>query len=117
MHNKTKHVARRHFYVRDMVEEHELEVPFVRTHDNVADFLTKPMKSSSTFFTMRSIIMNEPAHAPAASSAGEDTLSDASTDWGPAESLDGATDHPRVSPSRSEGGASKVNGGLCVSRD
>ena len=27
------HVLRRHFFVRDMVEEHEIIVPFVRTHD------------------------------------------------------------------------------------
>ena len=42
-HNKTKHIARRHFFVRDMVEAFELHVPFVPTADNVADMFTKPM--------------------------------------------------------------------------
>ena len=36
-----KHVQRRHFFVRDMVEALEIEVPFVRTDDNIADFFTK----------------------------------------------------------------------------
>ena len=55
-----KHVQRRHFFVRDMVESFELEVPFVRTDDNIGDFFTKPFKSESKFFDMRKIIMNEP---------------------------------------------------------
>ena len=42
-HDRMKHVQRRHFFVRDMVESFELEVPFVRTDDNIADFFTKPM--------------------------------------------------------------------------
>ena len=36
-HDKMKHVERRHFYVRDMVESFELEVPYVSTDDNPAD--------------------------------------------------------------------------------
>ena len=59
-HDKMKHVQRRHFYVRDMVETLELEVPYVRTDDNIADFLTKPL-SAAKFYAMRAIIMNEPA--------------------------------------------------------
>ena len=58
-HDRMKHVARRHFFVRDMVEELEIEVPFVRTADNVADFFTKPMKSASQFHTLRRVVMNE----------------------------------------------------------
>jgi hypothetical protein len=44
-HYRMKHVQRRHFFIRDMVESFEIEVPFVRTADNLADFFTKPMKS------------------------------------------------------------------------
>ena len=58
-HDRMKHVARRHFFVRDMVEEFELEVPFVRTDDNSSDMLTKPMKSVPKFFQFRAFIMNE----------------------------------------------------------
>ena len=53
-----KHVARRHFFVRDMVEEFEIVVPFVRTADNIADFFTKPLNASK-FHAMRRVIMNE----------------------------------------------------------
>ena len=37
-HGRLKHVARRHFYVRELVEEHVLRCPFVSTHENLADF-------------------------------------------------------------------------------
>ena len=59
-HDKMKHVQRRHFYVRDMVETFELEVPFVRTIDNLADILTKPMKDAKRFHRLRRMIMNDP---------------------------------------------------------
>ena len=54
-----KHVQRRHFFVRDMVESFEIEVPFVRTDDNIADFFTKPLQGKK-FHAMRRLIMNEP---------------------------------------------------------
>ena len=54
-----KHVERRHFFVRDMVEKFEIEVPFVRTDDNIADFFTKPMPNAKKFYGMRAKIMNE----------------------------------------------------------
>ena len=62
-HQRMKHVERRHFFVRDMVETLEIEVPYVRTHDNIADFFTKPMKSAPQFFEFRRQIMKEPLHA------------------------------------------------------
>ena len=58
-HDRMKHVQRRHFFVRDMVESLELEVPFVRTDDNIADFFTKPLQGKK-FHAMRRKIMNEP---------------------------------------------------------
>ena len=57
-HDRMKHVERRHFFIRDMVESMEIEVPFVRTADNIADFFTKPM-SPNKFHAFRKIIMNE----------------------------------------------------------
>ena len=56
-HGRTKHVARRHFFIREKVEDFTLCVPFVRTADNLADFFTKPL-GPRTFFPMRDIIMN-----------------------------------------------------------
>ena len=57
-HDRMKHVARRHFFVRDMVESFEIEVPFVPTNENPADFFTKPMSSASKFREFRKIVMN-----------------------------------------------------------
>ena len=58
-HDRMKHVQRRHFFVRDMVESFELEVPFVRTADNLADMFTKAMKNANDFHRLRRIVMNE----------------------------------------------------------
>ena len=58
-HDKTKHIERRHFFVRDMVEKFQVNVPFVRTANNWADFFTKALKPKA-FRAMRKIIMNEP---------------------------------------------------------
>ena len=58
-HDKMKHVERRHFFVRDMVESFELEVPYVSTKDNAADIFTKPMKDAAQFRALRRLVMNE----------------------------------------------------------
>ena len=58
-HKRSKHIARRHFYVRDMVEPMELTVPLVGTSDNQADFLTKPLPAG-TFYRLRKLLMNLP---------------------------------------------------------
>ena len=58
-HDKMKHVQRRHFFVRDMVEKFELEVPFVRSEENAADILTKAMKDAKQFHYLRKILMND----------------------------------------------------------
>ena len=42
-HTQMKHVDRRHFYVRELVEDHVIRCPFVSTDDNWADFFTKAL--------------------------------------------------------------------------
>ena len=59
-HNKTKHIQRRHFYIRDVVESQELVVPLVKTDDNPADLFTKPV-TSDKFFKFREMVMNTAA--------------------------------------------------------
>ena len=59
-HRRSKHIARRHFYIRDMVEAMELTVPFVRTDDNISDMLTKQLPSKR----FRTLMMNEPRPSP-----------------------------------------------------
>ena len=61
-HTRTKHIERRHFFIRETVESHELTVPFVRSADNLADFFTKPL-SAAVFFPLRDAIMNIPSTA------------------------------------------------------
>ena len=56
-HARSKHVLRRHFYVRDAVESFEITVPLVKTADNLADFLSKPLLSPR-YFEMRDAITN-----------------------------------------------------------
>ena len=58
-HARTKHIDRRHYFVRECVEQGRLRVPFVSTSDNIADFFTKPLMGKD-FFRLRDIIMNVP---------------------------------------------------------
>ena len=63
-HQRTKHIERRHFYIRECVENMQITVPYVNTLDNLADFFTKPLKPPQ-FFAMRDQIMNAPrSHNP-----------------------------------------------------
>ena len=56
-HDRTKHVERRHYFIRECVENHLLTVPYVNTVDNLADFFTKPLQGNA-FNAMRDRIMN-----------------------------------------------------------
>ena len=57
-HERTKHIERRHFYIRELVEllEH-LVVPLVSTEHNLADFFTKVLPPRK-FIPLRNAIMN-----------------------------------------------------------
>ena len=44
-----KHVARRHFFVQDLVKAGEIAVPGVASHNNMADLLTKVIHSTPRF--------------------------------------------------------------------
>jgi len=59
LHARTKHIDRRHFFVRECVENMQLRVPYVNTVDNLADFFTKPL-AKNDYFRMRDILMNVP---------------------------------------------------------
>ena len=58
-HQKTKHIERRHFHIREVVESGRLVVPFVASADNLADFFTKSL-DAPRFFVLRDRIMNIP---------------------------------------------------------
>ena len=55
-HERTKHIDRRHFYIRELVEEGRITVPFVRSADNLADFFTKPL-APAPFVAFRDRVM------------------------------------------------------------
>eukprot|EP00966_Prymnesium_polylepis_P072708 1688245-Prymnesium_polylepis.1 len=65
-----KHVERRHFFVRECVENLQIVVPFVASADNMADFFTKPL-GPKQFFPLQNRIMNFDSReaAPAAVAA------------------------------------------------
>ena len=56
-HGCSKHIERRHFFIRDMVEALEIVVPLVNTKDNDADFFTKPLMPKR-FKALRRRVMN-----------------------------------------------------------
>ena len=56
-HNRTKHIDRRHFYIRELVEQHNISVRYVHTSENLADFFTKALPPKH-FFKLRDKIMN-----------------------------------------------------------
>ena len=58
-HSRTKHIDRRHYFIRELVELNRIVVPFVSSADNLADFFTKPIKPVR-FFELRNKIMNVP---------------------------------------------------------
>jgi len=56
-HDRTKHIERCHLFIREMVENFKISVPYVRTADNIADFFTKALPAVE-FYRFRNIIMN-----------------------------------------------------------
>ena len=60
-HSRTKHIDRRHYFIRELVEANQIVVPFVPSDANLADFFTKPLRPSK-FFPMRDKIMNVSPH-------------------------------------------------------
>ena len=47
---RVKHISRRHFFVRDCVEDGTIETVFVPTHKNAADIFTKVLPKDAFFF-------------------------------------------------------------------
>ena len=58
-HERTKHIARRHFFIREKVEDLDIVVPFIATADNLGDFFTK-WQPPARFKSIRNKIMNIP---------------------------------------------------------
>ena len=61
-HSKLKHVQCRHFFIREVVEAHQIIVPYVESSKNLADFFTKLLPARK-FFEMRKLVMIEAAES------------------------------------------------------
>jgi hypothetical protein len=70
-HDRTKHIERCHFFIRELVEDNRLVVPYVNTADNLADFFTKPL-AAKVFYRLRNEIMNVDRTPSAAALAAAD---------------------------------------------
>ena len=57
-HNRMNHCNRKVFWIRELVEDHKIVVPFVESDKNIADFLSKPLPAKISF-AIRKTIMNE----------------------------------------------------------
>ena len=54
---RTKHIERRHFKIRELVEEAAIHVKYVASYNNIADIFTKPL-DKKTFLSLRAKLMN-----------------------------------------------------------
>ena len=52
----TKHIAVRHFWVRELVRDGVIRMTHIDTNKNVADYLTKPL-TGDKFRTFRSAVL------------------------------------------------------------
>ena len=46
-HSKTKHIALRYHFIKDHVEDRNIEIHFVKTTEQLADIFTKPLDEKS----------------------------------------------------------------------
>ncbi|SAM61279.1 uncharacterized protein UBRO_20411 [Ustilago bromivora] len=69
MHSKLKHVDTKYHLLRDHVQEGDIVMEYVKTNDNVADFLTKPVSQHLLTWTQQHLGMANVA--PLVHSVGE----------------------------------------------
>ena len=63
-HSRTKHIDRKHYFIRECVENGRLRVPYVATANNMADFFTKPLPPKRFKFLRRRVMNLTDEHAP-----------------------------------------------------
>lgn len=55
--NRTKHIAVRYFYIKDLVNGGEVKISYMPTEDMIAEFFTKPLQGAQ-FLKLRDLILN-----------------------------------------------------------
>ena len=54
-HDRSKHIDTRYHYIRECVANNEVQLEYVKTHDQAADIFTKPLKRED-FLKLRSML-------------------------------------------------------------
>ena len=54
-HDQSKHIDTRYHYIRECITRKDVQVEYVKSHDQVADIFTKPLKHED-FIRLRSLI-------------------------------------------------------------
>ena len=54
---RTRHIAIRFFFLSDKMNEKEIKIEYVRTFEQIADILTKPLQGEA-FITLRNMLLN-----------------------------------------------------------
>ena len=52
MHSKTKHIAIKYHFVRELLQDKEIRLEYVHTNEQIADIFTKPL-SKDAFLYLR----------------------------------------------------------------
>ena len=56
-HSRTKHIEVRHHFIRDHVENHEIDLRFISTEQQLADIFTKPLPEDRFSYIRRELGM------------------------------------------------------------
>ena len=56
-HDRSKHIDRRHFKIRELVQDATLRVKHIASHKNIADIFTKPL-DKKVFMALRAMLLN-----------------------------------------------------------
>ena len=50
MHSKTKHIAIKYHFLRELVQDNELRLQYVNTKEQIADIFTKPLPKDAFLY-------------------------------------------------------------------
>ena len=60
-HDRSKHIEMRYHFIRDLVQRDAQKLQYIRTNENIADILTKPLSTSKFVYFRDKLGMAENA--------------------------------------------------------
>ena len=60
-HDRSKHIEMRYHFIRDLVQRGAQKLQYIRTNENIADILTKPLSASKFMYFRDKLGMAENA--------------------------------------------------------